>query len=77
MDFGSPEEREIARRVAQACKDLNTAIFDASYIGVNVKVVDLAEVWDDHSNLQVYRMERRTMILPTNPDQQSARETKP
>lgn len=65
-DFGTEEERAAALKVAEACKALNDAIWHAGYIGVNVKVVDLADSWDDHSNLRVERMERRTMILPTN-----------
>ncbi len=63
--FGTPEERAAARQVAEACKALNQALYDANFVGVNCKVVDLTERWDDHSNLQVARMERRTMILPT------------
>jgi len=64
-DLGTPEERAIALRVAEACKELNTAIWEAAHIGVNVKIIDLADKWDDQSNLQVYRMERRTTILPS------------
>jgi hypothetical protein len=65
MDFGNTEERQAALRIAVACKELNSAIADASNLGVNVKIVDLAKHWDDPSQLQVDRMERRTMILPT------------
>lgn len=68
VDFGTDQERAAAKRVAQACDALNKAIFDANFIGVNCKVVDLAENWDSYSNLQVHRMERRVMILPTEND---------
>ena len=64
-DFGTDEERDAALRVAEACKALNNAIWHASYIGVNVKIVDLSESWDDPTNLRIERMERRTVILPT------------
>lgn len=66
LDFGTKEEREAADRVVRACKELNTAIFHANFIGVNCKVVDLTEDWDGHSNLQVHRMERRVQILPSD-----------
>lgn len=62
--YGTAAERQAALRVVKACQELNSAIFDAAYAGVNVRVVDLNESWDDHSNLEVHRMERRTMILP-------------
>jgi hypothetical protein len=62
--YGNQEERQAALRVAEACQVLNKAIWDANFIGVNVKVVDLAESWDDPSNLRVERIERRAIILP-------------
>jgi hypothetical protein len=66
-DFGTPDERAAALRVAEACQALNNAISDASHVGVNVKIVDLEEDWDSPSRFQIHRMERRTMILPTPP----------
>jgi hypothetical protein len=74
-DFGNPQEKAVALRVACACAELNKAIFDANFIGVNVKIVDLAENWDSHSNLQVHRMERRVMILPA--EKESATQMRP
>lgn len=63
-EFGTPAERQAARAVAEACQALNRAIYDAAHVGVNVRIIDLTEEWDEHSNLQVHRMERRVMILP-------------
>lgn len=65
-EFGTQDERKAALNVAKACQDLNRAIFNAAHVGVNVRVIDLTEDWDEHSNLQVKRMERRTMILPAS-----------
>jgi hypothetical protein len=66
QEFGSLEERQAARKVAEACKALNDAIFAASFLGVNVKIIDLEKEWESHSNLQVARMEHRRAIVPAS-----------
>lgn len=67
-DFGNPEERALALRVAVACKELNSAISAARHLGVFIKVADLSAAHHE-SNLTIRTMERRTMILPTNAEE--------
>jgi hypothetical protein len=64
-DFGTKAERDAALCVALACKELNTSIRSAADAGVNVRIIELSKEWDAPSELQVARMERRVMILPT------------
>lgn len=63
--FGTPEERDAALKVCEATKALNSAIWEAHHIGVNVKIIDIREEWDDPTELQIQRMERRVKILPS------------
>lgn len=62
-DFGTPEERADALRIALACKELNSAIDAAAFF---VRVIDLRQNEPEkRSQMQVDCMERRVMILPT------------
>lgn len=64
-DFGTPEERSAAMRACEACKELNAALASAAGFGVNIKIRDINEDWDDRSELTIARMERRTTIVPS------------
>lgn len=64
-DFGTPEERSAALRACEACKELNAALASAAGIGVNIKIRDIHDDWDDRSEMTIARMERRTRIVPT------------
>lgn len=69
IDFGSPEEREYALRIALACKRLNEAIEAASFF---VRVVDLnRDNPNTKSQMQIDVMEKRTMILPAQEPKES------
>lgn len=61
-DFGTPEERKDALRIALACRELNEAIKSARFL---VRVADLQPSAERSSELMVSIMERRTLILPT------------
>jgi hypothetical protein len=63
-DFGNPEERAVALRVALAARDLNLAICDARCLGVSV---DVAVVTGHPTSPPIVQvgMERRVMIVPT------------
>lgn len=69
-DFGTPEERSVALRVAVACKELNAAISSAHNIGVFVRVADISAAQHE-SHLTIRCMERRTTILPTSPSEEN------
>jgi hypothetical protein len=67
MDFGNPEERAVALRVALAAKELNSAMLDAARIGISIDVEVLSgNGIESLSPLPIVMigMERRTMILP-------------
>ena len=66
-DFGNPEERAAALRVALAAKELNSAVNDASALRLTVEIdiLHTDQIGRPRNPLIQVGIERRTMILPT------------